>query len=87
MLSPRFDKPRDSGADQVKLFWLILAGACVAVAGVFLLRGDFDMAFVVAAVGMVAWFLNYRMQVKEKLAAIDAAEEENIEVNDLDDDQ
>jgi hypothetical protein len=53
----------------VKLVWLIVAGSCVAVAGVFLLRGDFDKAFVVAAVGMVAWFLNYRMQVKDNLAA------------------
>ena len=68
----------------MKLFWLIVAGACVAIAGVFLLRGDFDGAFVVAAVGMVAWFLNYRMQVKEKLAAMDSAREENIEVNDSD---
>ena len=61
----------------MKLFWLIVAGSCVAVAGVFLLRGDFDRAFVVAAIGMVAWFLNYRMQVKEKLAAIDSAHEES----------
>jgi hypothetical protein len=71
----------------VKLFWLIVAGGCVALAAVFLLQGDFDRAFVVAAVGMVAWFLNYRMQVKERLAAIDAAEEENLEVNDLHEDQ
>jgi hypothetical protein len=71
----------------VKFFWLMVAGACVAVAGVFLLRGDFDRAFVVAAAGMVAWFLNYRMQVKEKLAAMDSAQEENIEVNDSDEDQ
>ncbi len=71
----------------MKLFWLIVAGGCVAVAGVLLLRGDFDRAFVVAAVGMVAWFLNYRMQVKEKLAAMDSAQEENIEANDLDEDQ
>ena len=70
----------------MKLFWLMLAGTCVAVAGVFLLRGDFDKAFVVAAVGMVAWFLNYRMQVKEKLAAMDSAQEENIEVNNSDED-
>lgn len=70
----------------MKLFWLIVAGSCVAVAAVFLLRGDFDRAFVVAAVGMVAWFLNYRMQVKERLAR-DSAQEENIEVNDLDEDQ
>jgi len=68
----------------VKLFSLIVAGGCVAVAAVFLLRGDFDRAFVVAAVGMVAWFLNYRMQVKEKLAAMDVLEEESIEGNDSD---
>jgi hypothetical protein len=71
----------------VKLFWLIVAGGCVAVAAVFLLQGDFDRAFVVAAAGMVAWFLNYRMQVKERLAAMDAAEEEDLEVNDLHEDQ
>ncbi len=71
----------------MKLFWLILAGSCVAVAAVLLLSGDFDRAFVVAAVGMVAWFLNYRMQVKEKLAATDAAQEESVEGNDLDEDQ
>ena len=71
----------------MKLFCLIVAGGCVAVAAVFLLRGYFDRAFIVAAIGMVAWFLNYRMQVKEKLAAMDSAQEENIEVNDSDEDQ
>jgi hypothetical protein len=71
----------------VKLFWLIVAGGCGAVAAVFLLRGEFDSAFVVAAVGMVAWFLNYRMQVKERLSARDSVQEENIEVNGLDEDQ
>jgi hypothetical protein len=70
----------------VKLFWLILAGVCVATAGFFLLQGDFDRAFVVAAVGIVAWFLNYRMQVKEQLSALDAGDEQqDVEVNDLDD--
>ena len=68
----------------MKLFWLILAGACVVVAGVFLLQGDFDRAFVVAAIGMVAWFLNYRAQIKEKLAANDFVQEENNEESDLD---
>jgi hypothetical protein len=71
----------------VKLFWLILAGACVVVAGVFLLQGDFDRAFVVAAIGMVAWFLNYRAQIKEKLAENDFVQEENNEESDLDEDE
>lgn len=61
----------------MKLFWLIVAGGCVAVAAVLLLRGDFDRAFVVAAVGMVAWFLNYRMQMKAALAAKDADQDQN----------
>ncbi len=70
----------------MKLFWLIVAGGCVAVAAVFLVQGDFDRAFVVAAAGMVAWFLNYRMQIRDKDTAMDAAREENVEVNDLDED-
>jgi membrane protein implicated in regulation of membrane protease activity len=61
----------------VKLFWLIIAGGCVAVAAVFLLRGDFDIAFVVAAAGMVAWFLNYRMQVRAALTAKDSDQDQN----------
>lgn len=71
----------------MKLFWLILAGACVIVAGVFLLQGDFDRAFVVAAIGMVAWFLNYRAQIKEKLAENDFVQEENNEESDLNEDE
>jgi hypothetical protein len=43
-----------------------------------MLRGNFDAAFVVAVLGMVAWFLNYRTQVQKTLNAEDAtAEEEN----------
>ena len=47
--------------------------ACVAmvVAGALLWRRDFDKAFVVAALGMVAWFLSYRVQMKAVVAAAD----------------
>jgi len=69
----------------VKIFWLILAGACATVAAVFLWRGSFDLAFVVAVIGTVAWFLNYRTQAKAITAARDA-EEEN-QTRDLDNDQ
>jgi type IV secretory pathway TrbD component len=60
----------------VKLFWLIVAGGCVAIAAVLLLRSDFDRAFVIAAFGMVAWFLNYRLQVKAALAAKDSDQQQ-----------
>lgn len=53
----------------MKLFWMILAG--IVVAALFLLRRDFDKAFVIAALGMVAWFLNYRSQLKATVAAAD----------------
>ena len=53
----------------MKLLWLIVAGACIIVAAVFLWRTDFSTAFVVATIGTVAWFLNYRIQMKEITAA------------------
>ena len=54
-----------------------MAAVAIVVAGVFLLRRDFDTAFVIAALGMVAWFLNYRAQMKEITAAADLKEKNN----------
>jgi hypothetical protein len=56
---------------------MIVAAVAIVVAGVFLLRRDFDTAFVIAALGMVAWFLNYRAQMKEITAAADLKEKNN----------
>jgi hypothetical protein len=61
----------------VKTFWMILAAVGITVAGFFLLRRDFDKAFVIAALGMVAWFLNYRAQMKELTSAADVDTENN----------
>ena len=48
------------------------------VAAILMFRGNFDVAFVVAVVGMISWFLNYLAQVQKSLEAEDAtAEEEN----------
>ena len=58
----------------MKLFWMIVAGVAVVVAGVFLWRRDLDAAFITAALGMVAWFLNYRAQMKEVAAAAELKE-------------
>jgi preprotein translocase subunit YajC len=54
---------------------MIVAAVAIVMAGVFLWRRDFDTAFVVAALGMVAWFLNYRAQMKEITAAAELKEE------------
>lgn len=46
-----------------------MAGTCIVAAAVFLLREDFNAAFVAAAIGLVAWFLNYRTGVRQSLVA------------------
>lgn len=75
----------------VKLFWMILAAVCIVAAAFFLLRRDFDTAFVIAALGMVAWFLNYRAQMKEIIVAADlqenSGEDEERSGKNSDDDQ
>jgi hypothetical protein len=69
---------------------MLLAGACIVVAAFFLLRRDLDIAFVIAAIGMCAWFLNYRAQLKEITTAADIEAEnrrdEHENVEDLDND-
>ena len=59
----------------MKFLWLVAAGTCILIAAVLLLLGKFDAAFVVAVLGMVSWFLNYRAQVSRQL-------EKQYELND-----
>lgn len=63
----------------MKFVWLIVAGIAILLAAVFLWRGDFNSAFVVAAVGLVAWFLNYRSQLKEVTGESEIEKEDDIE--------
>ena len=46
---------------------MIAAGACIIGAAVFLLLGQFNAAFVVAVIGLMSWFLNYRAQVSHQI--------------------
>jgi uncharacterized membrane protein YhfC len=70
----------------VKRFWLIIAVLCITVGGVFLLRGHLDAAFVVATIGIIAWFLNYRSQMTEIVNAADSEQQEIMGAQNLDDD-
>lgn len=65
---------------------MIIAAVAIVMAGVFLWRRDFDTAFVIAALGMVAWFLNYRAQMKEITAAADLKEKNNRYEEEADED-
>ena len=61
-----------------------MAGVAIAVAGYFLFHRDFDTAFVIAAAGAVAWFLNYRAQMKQITAAANLAENNNEQEEEID---
>jgi hypothetical protein len=69
----------------MKLFWTIVAVVCIVVAAFFMLRGDLNTAFVVAALGMVAWLLNYRIQMKAIVTAADMEQSKREEIEDGED--
>lgn len=62
--------------------WTIVAGLCLLAAAVFLWRNNLSAAFVSATLGVVAWFLGYRAQLRAKLAT--ETESEPIEERDED---
>ena len=47
--------------------WVIASILFLIVAAIFLLRENYDAAFVFAALGAIAWFLNYRSQIRETI--------------------
>ncbi len=65
----------------MKTFWMIAAGICIIVAAVMMARGALSAAFVVAVLGMCAWALNYRTQVKESLATLNDQRDREQEVD------
>lgn len=83
---PSSSRLRSRLSSAVKHFWMVLSGVGIVIAGIFLWRREFDRAFIAAALGMVAWFLNYRAQMRAITAA---AEDEANERNkgDEDDDE
>jgi Flp pilus assembly protein TadB len=93
MLPPGNDRICDSRQRQVtaplpnvKRLWMILAGAGIVVAAVFLVRGNIDAAFVAAALGAVAWFLSYRTTMKEITTAADDEATDNDDEAEFDND-
>jgi hypothetical protein len=68
-MEKRVQQPSESGEEtiapeNVRGWWSTFSAACVILAVPLLLTGWFKAAFVVAAVGCVAWFLNVRSQLK-----------------------
>jgi Flp pilus assembly protein TadB len=70
--SAREDEGRDaqendsSGPTPVERLWLVATAAFLIAAAVLLLRSNTDAAFVTAALGVCAWFLNVRDRLKRE---------------------
>ncbi len=61
---------------------MILSGICIVAAAFFLLRGELNTAFVIATLGIVSWFLNYRIQMKAITTTADREQRYNEEIRD-----
>lgn len=59
----------------MKTVWIIASGLCGIAAVVFILGQDYDKAFIAAALGAVAWFLNYRTRLRERFKDTDETDE------------
>jgi hypothetical protein len=57
----------DSGNSEMKLFLMVISVVSMVAAGVALWRQQLNVAFVVATIGVLAWFLRYRSDLKESL--------------------
>jgi len=51
----------------VERMFTILSGVLLLVAFFLLWRNNLSAAFVIATLGVVAWFLSYRMQLRAKI--------------------
>ena len=60
---------------------MILAATGGVLAAVFVFRGNYENAFVAAGGGAVCWFLNYRVQLKQRLASRNEENDEDKETD------
>jgi protein-S-isoprenylcysteine O-methyltransferase Ste14 len=70
----------------MKTVWVAIAAVCMVAAIVLVIRLNFEAAFIVAALGAVAWFLNYRQQVRTRLGGLED-EDKSFEGRGVDEEQ
>jgi hypothetical protein len=61
----------------MKLFWLTIGGIAIAAAGVLWIRQYPDAAFVAGTLGVLAWFLSYRVQMKSIITSNELGQHDN----------
>lgn len=65
--------------------WSVAAGVCLLIAAVALLLGRMDAAFVVATLGVVAWFWNERNRLSPQgIENRERFQDEDEEIEDAD---
>jgi LPS O-antigen subunit length determinant protein (WzzB/FepE family) len=61
---------------MIERVWIIVSGLLLIAAAIFLWRNNLSAAFVIAALGVCAWFLSYRAQLRELIPDEEDSSEE-----------
>ena len=64
--------------------WTFVSILCLIVAAVLLLRENYNAAFVSAALGAVAWFMDYRSKIRGTIIEADETTDDELEASDDD---
>jgi len=65
----------------IERMFTILSGLLLLAALILLWRNNLSVAFVIATLGVVSWFLSYRAQLRARIAAADAPIERNDQID------
>ena len=68
----------------MKVVWLAIGVICLAGAAMALWRQRLDAVFVIATIGIMAWFLRYRSDLKESLAENGSPQTDELEADSTD---
>ena len=65
----------------IERMFTILSGLLLLAALILLWRNNLSVAFVIATLGVVSWFLSYRAQLRARIAAAEAPIERNDQID------
>jgi hypothetical protein len=68
---------------MIERLWMIASGILLVLAALFVWRNNLSAAFVTAALGACAWFLNYRAELRKKIED-DESDSEDISTSEND---
>jgi hypothetical protein len=63
---------------MIERLWIIASGTLLMLAAFFVWRNNLSAAFVTAALGVCAWFLRYRAELKNNFDDDDESNSESL---------